>query len=99
DGSQPALAAHGGRMAYVRAHRSVDIWRADLSAPRPQDSALKLIYSTRIQIAPRYSPDGTRIAFQSNRSGSTEIWAADAQGSDPDRLTSFNGPFTSSPSW
>jgi Tol biopolymer transport system component/DNA-binding winged helix-turn-helix (wHTH) protein len=99
DGSQPALAAHGGRMAYVRAHRSVDIWRADLSAPTPEDSALKLIYSTRIQIAPRYSPDGTRIAFQSNRSGSTEIWTADAQGSDPDKLTSFNGPFTSSPSW
>lgn len=86
-------------MAYVRARRTVDIWRADLSLPRPEESVVKLIYSTRSQIAPRYSPDGTRIAFQSNRSGSTEIWTADAQGADPDRLTSFNGPYTSSPSW
>ena len=99
DGSQPALAAHGQKMAYVRARRTVDIWRADLRAAHPEESVVKLIYSTRSQIAPRYSPDGTRIAFQSNRSGSTEIWSADAQGADPERWTSFNGPYTSSPSW
>jgi hypothetical protein len=28
-----------------------------------------------------------------------EIWMTDAQGADPDRLTSFNGPFTNAPSW
>jgi Tol biopolymer transport system component len=99
DASAPAIAARGGRMAYVRGRSTVDIWRADLTAPHPEESAVKLIYSTRIQIVPRYSGDGARILFQSNRSGSVEIWMTDAQGADLERLTSFNGPFTSAPSW
>ena len=99
DGSAPAVAARGGRMAYVRGRRTVDIWRADLTAAHPEESAVKLIYSTRTQAIPRYSHDGARIAFLSNRSGSVEIWMTDAQGADPDRLTSFNGPSISAPSW
>jgi Tol biopolymer transport system component/DNA-binding winged helix-turn-helix (wHTH) protein len=99
DGSAPAVAARGGRMAYVRGRKTVDIWRADLTAAHPEESAIKLIYSTRAQVIPRYSHDGARIAFQSNRSGSVEIWMTDAQGADPDRLTSFKGPFTGAPSW
>jgi Tol biopolymer transport system component/DNA-binding winged helix-turn-helix (wHTH) protein len=99
DGSAPAVAARGGRMAYVRGRNTVDIWRADLTAAHPEESAVKLIYSTRTQVIPRYSHDGARIAFQSNRSGSVEIWMTDAQGADPDRLTSFKGPFTGAPSW
>jgi Tol biopolymer transport system component/DNA-binding winged helix-turn-helix (wHTH) protein len=70
DGSVPAVAARGGRMAYVRGRKTVDIWRADLTAAHPEESAVKLIYSTRTQAIPRYSYDGARIAFQSNRSGS-----------------------------
>ncbi len=99
DGSAPVVAARGRRMAYVRGRKTVDTWRADLTAAHPEESAVKLIYSTRTEVVPRYSHDGTRIAFQSNRSGSVEIWMTDAQGADPDRLTSFNGPFTSAPSW
>jgi len=99
EGSMPTVAARGGRMAYVRSHANVDIWRADLTVERPEESATKLIYSTRTQVFPRYSGDGRRIAFQSNRSGSFEIWVTDERGADPDRLTSFNGPLTSAPSW
>ena len=99
DGATPAVTARGARIAYVRGRKNVDIWRADLTAAHPEESAVKLIYSTRTQAIPRYSHDGARIAFQSNRSGSVEIWMTDAQGADPDRLTSFNGPFTNAPSW
>jgi Tol biopolymer transport system component len=99
EASAPAVAARGGRMAYVRDRKTVDIWRADLAAAHPEESSVRLIYSTHAQMLPRFSPDGARIAFQSNRSGSTEIWVTDARGADPDRLTSFNGPFTSAPSW
>lgn len=91
--------ARDGRIAYVRGRSTVAIWRADLTATRPEESVVRLIDSTLLQLAPRYSPDGTRIAFQSNRSGSSEIWATDAQGADPDQVTSFNGPMTNSPSW
>jgi Tol biopolymer transport system component len=86
-------------MAYVRGRKTVDIWRADLTAAQPEESAANLIYSTRTQILPRYSQDGKHIAFQSNRSGSVEIWMTDVHGAEPDWLTSFNGPMTSAPSW
>lgn len=99
EGSAPVVSARGGRTAYVRGTRTVDIWRADLTSANPEASEAKLIYSTLVQRNPRYSPDGARIAFESNRSGSTEIWTTDAQGANPDRLTSFNGPLTSAPSW
>lgn len=103
DGSSPAVAAKGDRIAYTRGRSVTNIWRVDLTPTNPEQNpeqtAQKLIYSTRAQVFPRYSHDGMRIAFQSNRSGSTEIWTTDAQGADPVRLTSFQGPFTSAPSW
>jgi len=99
DGTAPALAPGGSRIAYVRSQNITDIWRMDLTAVHPEDTATKLIYSTRAQRNPRMSDDGTHIAFQSNRSGSTEIWLSDGAGADPVRLTSFNGPFTDTPGW
>jgi len=39
------------------------------------------------------------VAFESDRSGTTEIWTGNADGSDPQRLTSFGGPLTGSPRW
>jgi len=99
EASAPAVAPKGGRMAYVRGRETLDIWRADLTAAHPEESATKLVYSTRSQAVARYSPDGTRIAFESNRSGNAEIWLSDAEGADPERITSFNGPFTNAPSW
>ncbi len=99
EASAPAVDPKGGRIAYVRGRGTVDIWRADLTATHPEESATRLIYSTRTQALARYSPDGTRIAFQSNRSGSTEIWLTGPDGADPERITSFNGPHTSAPDW
>ena len=99
DGTAPAIAPRQGHIAYVRGQNVTDIWRLDLTAEHPEQSATKLIYSTRAQRNPRYASDGAHIAFQSNRSGSTEIWLTDGEGADPVRLTSFNGPFTDTPGW
>jgi Tol biopolymer transport system component/DNA-binding winged helix-turn-helix (wHTH) protein len=96
-GTGPVI--RGSRLAYIRGRDTTNIWRVDLTDPRPETSAKKLIYSTRAQMEPRYSNDGSHIAFQSNRSGRTEIWIADAEGSDATRVTSFDGPFTSAPNW
>ncbi len=93
----PGVTAAGNRIAFVREKHPLDIWRVDLTTPA--DSASNLIFSTRTQLVPQYSPDGTRIAFESTRSGSSEIWLADTNGSNPVRLTSFNGPLTGAPSW
>jgi Tol biopolymer transport system component len=47
----------------------------------------------------RFSPDGSKIAFVSNRSGSIEICVAQSTGEHLVRLTSLNGPLTGSPRW
>jgi len=99
EGSSPSVANRGDRLAYVRGSQTVDIWRVNLTSPHPENSATKLIYSTRLQRVPQYSPDGKKIVFESDRSGAHEIWMADADGGNIARLTSFNGPQTGSPSW
>ncbi|MCA1672488.1 MAG: Tol-Pal system beta propeller repeat protein TolB, partial [Actinobacteria bacterium] len=40
---------------------------------------------------PKYSPDGREIAFESNRSGSSEIWIMNADGTNVRRLTFTGG--------
>lgn len=37
--------------------------------------------------SPRFSPDGTRIAFVSDRSGNRDIWVVPAAGGDPMQMT------------
>jgi len=45
------------------------------------------IASTRYDHAGRYSPKGDSIAFLSNRSGSDELWMAEADGDNPRQVT------------
>ncbi|MFL6600108.1 MAG: winged helix-turn-helix domain-containing protein [Steroidobacteraceae bacterium] len=93
----PGVAIAGDQIAFVREKHLIDIWRVDLTAPADPGSAL--IASTRMQLVPQYSPDGTRVVFQSTRSGTSEIWLADADGGNPVKLTSFKGPLTGAPGW
>jgi WD40 repeat protein len=48
---------------------------------------------------PRWSPDGTRIAFYSNRSGKYEIWTIRADGSQLERATIIPGRPAYNPLW
>jgi TolB protein len=48
---------------------------------------------------PRWSPDGKRIAFYSNRSGKYEIWTIAADGSGLVQLTARSSPAVSNPVW
>jgi Tol biopolymer transport system component len=40
-----------------------------------------------VNVNPFFSPDGTRIAFQSDRSGRLEVWVMDADGGNPRQLS------------
>src|SRR5262249_16443420 len=58
-----------------------------------------VVASNLLDSSPRYSPQGDRIAFRSNRTGSDEIWTASSDGHSPTRMTNFGGPVTGSPRW
>ena len=47
---------------------------------------------------PQYSPDGRKIAFQTGRTGYSEVWTCDADGSNPVQITDLQR-FTGSPRW
>ena len=102
DASWPAVApAPGGRalrIAYTQSRLTVNIRRWDL--PKIHDAAPHTVCpSSRSDRAVHYSPDGSRIAFASDREGSREIWVCNADGSQPRRITSLQGEHTDSPRW
>jgi Tol biopolymer transport system component len=97
EASTPAVSS-SGRLAYARGSERLEIWRIDLDSKTPA-AAKPLIASTRRQMNAQISPDGTRIAFQSDRSGSSEIWIANADGSNPVRISSFGAPLSGAPNW
>jgi serine/threonine protein kinase/Tol biopolymer transport system component len=95
-GAGGASTARGrDRLAFVRQKWEPDVYRLELGAsPRP------LIESTFSDMYPQYSPDGRRVAFQSGRAGGVEeIWLADADGTNPIRLTRGPGRAQGSPRW
>ena len=57
-----------------------------------------LIASQGNSVHPQFSPDGTRIAFDSDRSGYQEIWVCNRDGSDPVQVTSMPGS-AGTPRW
>ncbi len=70
-----------------------NIYRLELpSSKGERKPATRLIASTRDDANPYYSPDGKRIVFTSNRSGTYELWVCDSDGSNPGQLTSLGGP-------
>ena len=92
-----AVSPTAHRLAYVQGLTNTNIWRLDLLGSPPK--ADKLIVSSRQQIAPSISPDGSKIAFQSDRTGSSEVWVCDADGSNPIQLSSFGRQATGTPRW
>jgi Tol biopolymer transport system component/predicted Ser/Thr protein kinase len=87
----PTLSA-SGRLAYVRSQRDENVWRLSL---QPRSEPVRLLYSTRWDSDPHYSPDGSQIVIASDRSGSPQLWLSDASGGGARQLTTMGGTMTS----
>jgi Tol biopolymer transport system component len=92
------------KLAYEWYSRNFDIQRAEIigaegTATHHLGRPMPLIASTQLDATPSWSPDGKKIAFKSNRSGTQELWVCDADGSNPLKLTSFAGPSVIFPRW
>jgi dipeptidyl aminopeptidase/acylaminoacyl peptidase len=90
-----SVSPDGRRVAYAVSTPDVDantsrsaIWMVSLSdsgagEPRRMTSGEKRDWD------PRFSPDGQRLAFLSDRGGSSQVWVLDLSGGDPVQATSF----------
>ena len=91
----PAVSPAGNRLVFSRYLEDYDIWRY-----RVGGAAEPLIVSSLNEFNPQFSPDGSRIAFSSDRSGEAmEIWVAQADGSKPVQMTNRLGRYQGTPRW
>ncbi len=100
----PDLAPSGRRLAYTSWQTVMpfrggvqviqQLWSLDLATGQ----AGQLLLSNASDIHPRWSPDGQRLAFASNRTGRYEIWTIAADGQDPRQVTAGPGQKTW-PAW
>ena len=93
--------ARTGRLAYSRQILQISIWRQEIPARAGATlQPVRLTASSAVDFNAQYSPDGGRIAFSSNRSGSREIWTCASDGAQCVQVTTFNGSFvTGTPRW
>lgn len=91
--ADPQVSPDGALVAFVRTttdvatgRRNADIWvvPSDGSAP-PR----LLVGGEKSENTPRWSPDGRRIAFISNREGAANLYLADADGGNVRQVTTL----------
>ena len=94
-----SIAKQGRRLVYQHVFTRQNIWRLDLRDTKHRRSPPVLLVSEQAhKMRPHFSPDGTRIAFESDRLGYWEIWRCDASGSGCAQLTSLHG-LAGAPQW
>ena len=96
-GYNPALSQERARLAFADFRVFGRILQVELPDPGASRDAtewkpVEFLPSTRTQNRASYSHDGKRIAFTSLQSVSHEIHVCDSDGTNEQRLTSFNDP-------
>ena len=67
--------------------------------PMSGGTATRIVAGMNFDSQPRYSPDGSKIVFLSDRSGDENIWIANQDGTDPRPLTKGKNTRYWSPEW
>jgi len=95
----PAVSRDGRQLAFVEPVSEASIWRLPLNRKEPSSEAEPFISSAGQDHSPAYSSDGKKLAFVSDRSGTSQIWTADSDGSNQTQLTNFKTSSLGSPKW
>ena len=88
----PAVSRKGNQLAYQQMVRRHGIWRLKLDdSIHGLAPAVRVVSAKGVNHRPDFSPDGKRIAFESDRLGYQDIWICDSDGSNCWQLTSLHG--------
>lgn len=93
-GKQAVAQVDAGLFRYPDVSRSQiafsyanDIW----IVPKTGGTAIKLISPPGVESFPKFSPDGSKLAFSGNYDGNTDVYVLPVAGGVPLRLTEFGG--------
>ena len=84
-GWTPDVSPDGLKVAYITPNEDIGV--LDLT------SGKESIVAPRFSVSPKWSPDGRKILFWSDRSGSKELWTMNADGSGAAQLTGGGGGY------
>ena len=89
DYSNPALSPDGRRLAISirESDRKRNIWVFDLA----QGTKTCLRFLEHDETSPKWSPDGSEIAYNSDRRGHRDLYARSSSGSGPERILLESG--------
>ena len=98
-GAEPAISPQSSLLAYDRGSHGLNIWQLELSAAGHSQASIlvPLTGQTDQGPGPQFSPDGQKLAFMSDRSGTMEIWVSNRDGRNPVQLTAIGNAGT--PRW
>jgi hypothetical protein len=97
DAYEPRWAPGGAKIAFI--NRCGPSGSFDISTIDPAGTGFAAVVANSVDEARvTFSPDGTKIAYMSAISGNPDIYVADANGTNPVRLTDAPGS-DDSPSW
>jgi Tol biopolymer transport system component len=89
DESSPSLSPDGSKLVYVkrRADNRADLYSANVDGSNEVPLTVSIPEIEIAHQSPRWSPDGTRIAFAAGVPGQLHIWVMNANGSNLAQLT------------
>jgi Tol biopolymer transport system component/DNA-binding winged helix-turn-helix (wHTH) protein len=97
DAQYPSLSADNSTLTFLDIHYQANIWSINLSDNN--DQLIPLTRSIKYNNMPAFSPDGSLVAFTSNRQGKGAIWLYSLITNKQYKLFSLDGESLILPSW
>jgi len=97
DAQYPSLSQDNSILTFLDVRYKANIWSINLSDKK--DQLLPLTRSIKYNNMPSFSPDGSQIAFTSNRQGKGAIWLYSLATNKQRKLFSLDGENLTLPSW
>jgi Tol biopolymer transport system component/predicted Ser/Thr protein kinase len=88
----PSISLKSNQLVYQHVVETAAVWRMNLKDEKHSLGPPVRVFSARGYLRrPNFSPDGKKIAFESNRMGYSDIWSCESDGSECTQLTSLHG--------
>lgn len=87
--------AGNDRLIYAKMQDDVNLWAYLLE--KNESKAWRS--TSELDLNPSYSPDGSKVAFTTNRNGTFQLWTSNADGSEATAISDFKGQYINTPRW